>query len=154
MKEDIIQWINEFVSVHNEEYGQTPCPYAKDALTRYEETEDLGQSLADTINNWSDDVHVVVIHTATENYTVNELRGIISKFNQVAMPNDFVALEDHPEDSEIINGVKMNFGKCILVLVQRLSKLNEGSTILRDKGYYNMWSQENLDDVVDWRFDW
>jgi len=45
----------------------------------------------------------------------------------------------------------MNFGKCSLILVQRLSKLTEASNILKEKGYYDNWSQENLDDVVIWR---
>ena len=74
------------------------------------------------------------------------------EFNAVAMPHDIVALEDHPNDPEIINGVKMNFGKCILVLVQRLSVINRKSLALKDQGYYDNWSEENLDDVVNWRF--
>jgi hypothetical protein len=68
------------------------------------------------------------------------------------MYEDIVALEDHPNDPEIINGVKMNFGKCILVLVQRLSVINRKSEWLRAEGYYDNWSEENLDDVVNWRF--
>ena len=63
-----------------------------------------------------------------------------------------ITLEDHPHDEEIINGAKMNFGKCILVLVQRLSAINEASNILKDRGYYANWSVENLNDVVSWRF--
>ena len=67
------------------------------------------------------------------------------------MKQDIVALEDNPNDEEFVNGVHMNFGECIIVLVQRLSKVNEASTILKKKGYYDTWSKENLDDVVNWR---
>ena len=67
------------------------------------------------------------------------------------MSKDIVALEDHPDDEEDVNGVKMNFGKCIIILVQRLSKINEASELLKKKGYYDVWSKENLDDVVNWR---
>ena len=42
----------------------------------------------------------------------------------------------------------MNFGKCSLVLVQRLSKLNTASTILKKQGYYDEWPDANYDDVV------
>ena len=56
-------------------------------------------------------------------------------------------------NEEIINGAKMNFCLCSLVLVQRLSKLNNASNILKEKGYYKNWSKENLADVVNWRFD-
>ena len=152
MKKEIEQWIDNFVSVHNEEYGQIPCPYARAAKVKYIETDDLGKSLADVINNWSDSHQVVCLYTATENYTPYNLNHLIMEFNAVAMPHDIVALEDHPNDPEIINGVKMNFGKCILVLVQRLSVINRKSLALKDQGYYDNWSEENLDDVVNWRF--
>ena len=36
----------------------------------------------------------------------------------------------------------MNFGKAILILVQRLSKLNKASDILKKKGYYDNWPKE------------
>ena len=152
MRSYIEQWIEEFVSVHNEALNSVPCPYAKAALIKYHETEDVGQSLSNTLNNWSDDAHVVVIYTATSNYTPEELKTIVKDFNSISMREDLVALEDHPDDEEIINGVKMNFGKCILVLVQRLSVINRKSEWLRAEGYYDNWPEENLDDVVNWRF--
>jgi hypothetical protein len=61
--------------------------------------------------------------------------------------DEFVSV--HNEEN--INGAKMNFGLCSLVLVQRLSKLNNASKVLKEKGYYDNWSKENLDDVVTWR---
>jgi hypothetical protein len=62
-------------------------------------------------------------------------------------------LEDHPDSEEFINGVQMNFGKCGLMILQRLSKLNTATTQLKNKGYYDTWSEENLDQVVNWRHD-
>lgn len=152
MRSYIEEWIEKFVSVHNDALNSIPCPYAKAALIKYHETEDVGQSLSNTLNNWSDDAHVVVIYTATTNYTPEELKTIVKDFNKVSMREDIVALEDHPDDEEIINGVKMNFGKCILILVQRLSVINRKSEWLKEQGYYDNWSEENLDDVVNWRF--
>ena len=152
MRSYIEEWIEKFVSVHNDALNSIPCPFAKAALIKYHETEDVGQSLSNTLNNWSDDAHVVVIYTATTNYTPEELQTIVKDFNKVSMREDIVALEDHPDDEEIINGVKMNFGKCILILVQRLSVINRKSEWLKEQGYYDNWSEENLDDVVNWRF--
>lgn len=152
MRSYIEEWIEKFVSVHNDALNSIPCPFAKAALIKYHETEDVGQSLSNTLNNWSDDAHVVVIYTATTNYTPEELQTIVKDFNKVSMREDLVALEDHPDDEEIINGVKMNFGKCILILVQRLSVINRKSEWLKEQGYYDNWSEENLDDVVNWRF--
>jgi hypothetical protein len=45
----------------------------------------------------------------------------------------------------------MNFGKCGLLIIQKLDKLNNASDQLREKGYYTHWSQKDLDSVVSWR---
>jgi hypothetical protein len=45
----------------------------------------------------------------------------------------------------------MNFGKCGLLLIQKLSKLNAASEQLKQKGYYDNWPAESLDSVVSWR---
>jgi hypothetical protein len=64
-----------------------------------------------------------------------------------------VVLEDHPDSEEFINGAKMNFGECGLMILQQLSKLNTAADQLKQKGYYATWSDENLDQVVNWRYD-
>ena len=151
MVKEIKKWIDEFVSVHNESLNQIPCPYAKNALVKYVETDSIAQSLADTKNNWTDDIEVVCLYTPTDNYTPWMLTKLVQIFNMEAMDLDLVALEDHPLNEENINGVKMNFGLCSLVLVQRLSKLNNASKVLKEKGYYDNWTQEDLDEVVTWR---
>jgi len=110
MVEQIKKWIEEFVSVHNETLNQIPCPYAKNALVKYVETDSIAQSLADTKNNWTDDIEVVCLYTPTDNYTPWMLTKLVEIFNMEAMDLDLVALEDHPLNEENINGVKMNFG--------------------------------------------
>jgi len=152
MKNEIQKWLDEFVTQPNPLLnGFPPCPYARAAIIDYVETDHVSNALEDLLKNWSDDVQVVCLYTTTENYTPVGLSYIVKEFNKVAMSNDIVALEDHPDDEEDVNGVKMNFGKCIIVLVQRLSKVNEASALLKKKGYYDVWSKENLDDVVNWR---
>ena len=152
MKDDIQKWLDDFVTQPNPLLnGFPPCPYARAAIVDYVETDHVSNSLEHLLENWNDDIQVVCLYTATENYTPEGLSYIVKEFNKVAMPKDIVALEDHPEDEEDVNGVKMNFGKCIIILVQRLSKINEASETLKKKGYYDVWSQENLDDVVTWR---
>jgi len=151
MKEEIQKWIENFVTKPNKLLnGFPPCPYARTALIKYVES-DHANMLFNILEDWNDDVQVVVLHIPTERISPEGLRYVVNKFNQVAMSQDIVALEDHPDDVEDVNGVKMNFGKCIIILVQRLSKINEASHILKEKGYYDVWSEENLDDVVNWR---
>jgi hypothetical protein len=68
------------------------------------------------------------------------------------MPINYVILEDHPDSPEYINEVNMNFGECGLLVIQKLDKLNKASEQLKEKGYYDVWSQQDLDDVVSWRY--
>ena len=155
MVEEIKQWVEEFVSVKNEKLDKIPCPFAKQAILqdtiKYVSTQRIGDSLLELIDNWSDRYEVVVLYTETELYSASEVSDIVKRFNKLAMPRDIVALEDHPDDPEILNGVEMNFGKAILILVQRLSKLNKASDILKKRGYYDDWPEENYNDVVAWR---
>jgi hypothetical protein len=69
------------------------------------------------------------------------------------MPTDYVILEDHPAAPEYVNGIKMNFGLCGLLVIQKLSKLNNASDKLREQGYYDHWDQKALNEVVTWRYD-
>jgi len=46
----------------------------------------------------------------------------------------------------------MNFGGAILHIIQQLSKLNQASDRLKSRGYYDHWSQEEIDEVVSWRY--
>lgn len=87
-------------------------------------------------------------HNQIESTAVEQL---VSELNQILMPRDYVVLEDHPDRIESLNTVSMNFGKCGLLLVQKLSKLNAASEQLKQKGYYDNWPTESLDYVVSWR---
>jgi hypothetical protein len=49
------------------------------------------------------------------------------------MWQDYIVLEDHPDAEEFINGAKMNFRECGLMVLQRLSKLNAAADQLKDK---------------------
>lgn len=155
MIDEIKKWVEEFVSVHNDELGAIPCPFAKQAMLNntinYISTNTIGHTLQTLQEDWVDNYEVVVLYTKTELYTPGSVRDIVEIFNEAAKTYDLVALEDHPNDPEVINSVTMNFGKCILILVQRLSKLNKASAMLKKQGYYDNWSQENIDDVVTWR---
>jgi hypothetical protein len=69
------------------------------------------------------------------------------------MANNYVILEDHPDAPEFVNGVRMNFGYCGLLVLQKLDKINTASDQLRVKGYYDHWNTAALDQVVNWRYE-
>jgi hypothetical protein len=95
---------------------------------------------------------VVVMYFDHAAITPEYLQQQVHEINQKIMSEDLVILEDHPEATEDINGVTMNFGTCGLVILQRLSDLNRASDQLRSKGYYDHWSESDLADVVTWRY--
>jgi len=67
--------------------------------------------------------------------------------------NDLLALEDHPADVEMVNGVCMNQGKYALALVQSLSDLNNKAKLMAEKGFYHNWPEEYLAGLFEHRKD-
>lgn len=155
--EDLTTWMTDFVEKPNPLLNDwAPCPFARQARMtgKIEIVFSEPRKLKDTIEKnlpvlESKDVLIVCFEHEGIHYEL--LKEVVRLQNAKLAKRDYVILEDHPEDPEILNGVKMNFGKCGLLLVQKLSKLNTASEQLRQKGYYATWPEENLDAVVNWR---
>jgi hypothetical protein len=64
-----------------------------------------------------------------------------------------IALEDHPADAEIVNGVSMNQGTYALALVQNLTDLNQKAQQMADKGFYDAWPEDYLKALFNHRND-
>ena len=159
LKEDIKNWILDWVSVYNEQLGTVPCPFAKQALLTnridYATAQDLDgvKGLLQLFAMGGIKNDVLIIGVDKNNITAQNLSLLVKDVNiNILMPSGFVALEDHPDDEEIINSVKMNQGTWALVLVQAIDKINQASLVLKKQGYYDNWSQEEYNDVVSWRF--
>jgi len=157
----IKKWIDDFVSKPNPDLNNfPPCPYAKQAILDNKVTYDVASVgnvdididlfLIKKAELWNENIDVCVIFVP--GVSSEELSRLVDGINKsYLMRNNFVALEDHPDDEENINGVIMNNGKYPIVLMQRLSKIQMFSGFLKKKGYYDVWSKQNLDDVVNWR---
>jgi hypothetical protein len=167
IKAEVIAWLKTFVEKPNNLLGGwAPCPYARQARVNnkiqieFSETILLEAAVKDNlflldedpIDGSEPEKDVLVICFDHKDITPDELTEVVEKLNRELMPDDYVILEDHPEEAEDqVNSVDMRFGKCGLLLVQRLSKLNEASDKLKDKGYYDNWSEGELNYVVNWR---
>ena len=159
LKNKLISWMTDVLEQPNEKLGGFPvCPYARAArvndriafkyCTVSEFMEVLREGMFDL-----DDKEVVVIafdHTTIDPVSLQEW---VESVNRTAlMPLNYVVLEDHPDAPEYVNGVRMNFGECGLLILQRLDRLNEAADALRKQGYYDKWDQNSLDSVVAWRY--
>ena len=150
----LLKWLEEFVEVpHPSLGGWPPCPYARQA--RLSKNIDIRQGnnvyedCTSLVNyDWTKEVVVFWYNQIDPESFIDSVNGA----NSILLANDIVALEDPPATEDIIAGVKMNFGLCPIILLQKHSKLNSAAEQLKEKGYYHTWTQEDIDKIVTWRY--
>lgn len=158
LKSKLSTWMTDFVEVPNAKLGNfAPCPYARAARVN-NQIEILKSNIQDlymdAIGCLTSLAHKEVVVIAFDHNMIDPvtLQEVVAHLNDKLMPNNYVALEDHPDAPEYVNGVKMNFGYCGLVIIQKLDNLNIAADKLREQGYYNSWDKNYLDSVVSWRY--
>lgn len=150
LEKDILEWITGFVEVpHPALGGFPPCPYARKARldNAYEVRvgRDMCGDMMDIVRHGMNGKDVIAVAYDPEKYERERFAQDIEFCNEVyLLSNDLLALEDHPDDPEIVNGVCMNQGKYALVLVQGLTDLNKKAKIVARKGFYDIWPEEYL----------
>ena len=149
VKQDIEQWIVDFVEVpHPALGGWAPCPYARKARLDQDFEVRLGTDpYRDAMNTSIAGLpkSVVIYAYDPEQWPHMEFAYRIDQANRLwLLRYDMLALEDHPADPEIVNGVSMNQGTHALMLVQNLSDLNEKAQLVAKKGFYDTWPEEYL----------
>ena len=154
---NLTKWMTEFIEMPNPKLGDwAPCPYARQARVnnkigiKFTEVFDFENAISESIELLE---HKEVIVICFDHLTIDpiSLQEYVKNKNNTLLPSNYVILEDHPDSPEYINDVCMNFGECGLLVIQKLDKLNKASDQLREKGYYNHWTQKDLDEVVTWR---
>jgi len=158
IEQKLTDWMVDFVEQPHPGLGRwAPCPYARQAriADQIKIVHSDHRRLIVTVEQQLPELEqkeVVVICFDHTKISAQELEKLIKVYNQqVLMDRNYVILEDHPDAEELINGVPMNFGYCGLLIIQRLDKLTTASEQLKSKGYYDTWSQAELDQVVTWR---
>ena len=150
VKQDIESWIENFVEVpHPALGGFPPCPFARQARLKRTFEVYLGSDPYYDLKNrarWGMGNWEVIIYAYDPVEWSRELfsASIKSANTEHLLRADILALEDHPEDIENVNGVIMNQGKYALALVQCLSDLNTKAKQMASKGFYHGWPEEYL----------
>ena len=155
IREKLNKWLTDFVEKPNPLLNNwPPCPYARQARisNKINVVFDSPLNVANYVTSL-DNFDVVVLCFDHIKYSASQVVLFTRHINSVLMWQDYVVLEDHPDTEELVSGIKMNFGECGLMVLQRLSKLNAAADSLNEKGYYHTWSKESYDDVVQWRND-
>jgi hypothetical protein len=157
IKIKLLNWLENFVEKPNKDFNNWPiCPFARQARLNNKIAIifcDSNEWISSAKNNLKElDTNEVLVlcfdHTAIDPLIFSEE---VKNLNCELIPNNFVALEDHPTLTELVNGVPMNFGHCALLVVQHLDRLTLASEQLMSKGYYNHWNSNEMSNVVDWR---
>jgi hypothetical protein len=88
---------------------------------------------------------VLILAYNPDEFFYSQFTSDIKAANEEALlQNDLLALEDHPGDQEIVNGVSMNQGTYALALVQSLTDLNEKAQLVAKQGFYDTWPEDYL----------
>ena len=159
VKQDIESWIENFVEVpHPSLGGFAPCPYARQARLKKSYEIYLGTDPYYDLKNcarYGMGNREVIIYAYDPAEWSHELfsASIESANHEHLLRNDILALEDHPADPEIVNGVSMNQGTYALALVQCLSDLNAKAQQMASKGFYHNWPEEYLQGLFNHRQD-
>jgi hypothetical protein len=159
VKQDIERWIVDFVEVpHPALGGWAPCPYARKARLDQDFTVRVGVNpYFDLLNVAKDGLggkSVLIIAYNPDEFFYSQFTSDIKAANEEALiQNNLLALEDHPGDPEIVNGVSMNQGTYALALVQSLSDLNEKAQLVAKKGFYDTWPEDYLQALFKHRTD-
>ena len=147
---DIEHWIETFVEVpHPALGGWAPCPYARKARLDRDFIVRIGVNpYFDLLNVARDGLSgksVLILAYDPNEFFYSQFTSDITAANEeVLLRNNMLALEDHPGDQEIVNGVCMNQGTYALALVQSLSDLNEKAQLVAKKGFYDTWTEDYL----------
>ena len=159
VKQHIESWIVNFVEVpHPALGGFPPCPFARQARMKRTFEVYLGTDPYYDLKNrarWGMGDREVIIYAYDPQEWPHELfaASIQSANTEHLLRADILALEDHPDDAEIVNGVCMNQGTYALALVQSLSDLNAKAKQMASKGFYHNWPEEYLQGLFQHRQD-
>ena len=147
---NIERWMETFVEVpHPALGGWPPCPYAKKARLERDFDVRLGMDpYFDLVNLARDGLggkSVVIFAYDPAEWNYVQFSFSLKAANENHLLNqDILALEDHPADPEIVNGVSMNQGTYAMAMCQSVSDLNQKARHMAAKGFYNTWPEHYL----------
>lgn len=150
VKQDIEAWIVNFCEVPHPALGNfPPCPYARSARLKRSYEVYLGTDPYYDLKNrarmgMGDREVIIYAYDPQEWNHVLFSTSLHSANTEFLLHNDILALEDHPDDVENVNGVIMNQGKYAMALVQSLSDLDQKAQLMARKGFYDSWPKDYL----------
>ena len=155
---DIERWIETFLEVPHPALGNwPPCPYARKARLDRDFEIRLGVNPyfdLKVVSQTGISKSVVIFAYESTAYSYEQFHTHLESANtEFLLSQDLLALEDHPDSPEIVNGVSFNQGTYALALVQSLSDLDRRAQIMGRKGFYETWPEPYLQELFQHRKD-
>jgi hypothetical protein len=157
-KQDLSDWIINFLDIPQKNLNDiAPCPFAKAALLNNKikfivGSESVIQDMLMLNAQWNNEYEGVVLIYPTDIDTKKFVTSVAEVNEKYYQHSGLLALEDHPQISEDIAGLRFNNHKYAIVIVQQAEKLRKASEMLAKRGYYKNWTLNDLDAVVNWRW--
>lgn len=148
-------WILSLTHTQESLSNMPVCPYAKQAYVNklYQVLDTDIHTIEDKINNADLIKYQVIILKLNdyEQYDIDILSEKTKILNSIYNKKDIVILDNDPRTPFFIKDIKTTYEDGYLWLLQSLSDLTDKSNILKKTDYYNHWTKEQLDEVVNWR---
>lgn len=156
-QQDILSWLTGFIERPNSNLqGWPPCPYARRARLNgeFEMRQGKIDPYTDLQTAEMGDRMVIAYVYDPNSFSADEFNQQILAVNQgFLIPRNIIALADHPQDVENINGVIMNQGTWAIAFIQPLDKLNHFARLIAGRGYYDGWPEDYLQGLFEGRED-
>lgn len=163
---EMIQYIQEFIEVPHPTFGNLPvCPFARKArLDRaimfrvypfaerdLEEDAKLMEMIEIFDRDETSEI-LLIIHPDRDRLSLSELQQFVEDLTRKLVSFDLVGFGGHPRDRFNIQGVYTRQSPYSHLAIQSTQQLKQVTPKLRNSGYYDNWTPENLDAIgFDWR---
>jgi hypothetical protein len=152
---ELREWFDSLTTPREELAGFPICPYAKQAIQskQYDIITSSVSEMEDSleiVDILKYPVTIIVVSDYLQ-YSVDYLKDRTVELNNNYRVLDYVILDNDPRTPFIVNGVTTTFAGCYLWIVQSMSDLNAKHNMLLKTNYYTVWTQKQLDEVVNWR---
>ena len=146
---EIEDWILNFLSKPNSAFaGMPPCPYAKRAwmgdkvIVHKIYPWNIEDALRWTLTYFPPDKDVVLFCMDPKLISAEHLEKL------AISTDDYIILDDHPANPEVVDGVLLNQGTYAILFVQRRKELEKARQELSQTNYYKNFTEEYKNDVV------
>lgn len=140
----------DYISLKRKELGgHAICPFAKSFLDKVQiiESKDFWVDAIKCMDN-KDHPMLYLIYGDKDKYDTEWLKWFCDIHKQYSRNKDLWLIWDHPDQINKINEIETNNKEYAILLIQKLSELNEYSKRLHKTDYYKFWNNEYYNKIV------